>query len=120
MQTLTIEQKQYAVVPMSDYNAMLSQVETMQDINAMTQFDKDLASGGEELMPSEYAERIIFGESPYLVWREYRNLTLKAVSLATGIDIASISRIENNKRDPSIKQLKAIAQALKVDSSDLI
>lgn len=86
----------------------------------MLQFDKDLASGKEELIPSEFAERLIFGENPYLVWREYRGLTLKNVSDATGIDSATISRIENNKREPSIKQVKAIAQALKLEVNDLI
>ncbi len=120
MQTLTIEQKDYALVPMSDYNAMLERVEAMQDIEAMAQFDKDLASGKEEMISSKFAERLIFGENPCLVWREYRELTLKNVSDATGIDVTTISRIENNKRDPSIKQVKSIAQALKIEVTDLI
>lgn len=126
MQTLTIEQKDYALLPMSDYNAMLELAEDMQDmqdIEDMLQFDKDLASGKEELIPSEFAERLIFGENPYLVWREYRGFTLKNVSDAsdaTGIDSTTISRIENNKRDPSVKQVKAIAQVLKLEVNDLI
>jgi len=34
--------------------------------------------------------------------------------------MSTISRIENNKREPSIKQVKSIAQALKLEVSDLI
>ncbi|MBW5290996.1 MAG: Phage-related transcriptional regulator [Candidatus Ruthia sp. Asou_11_S2] len=120
MQILTIEQKDYALIPMSDYNSMLVLAEDVQDIADMVQFDKDLASGKEELIPSEFAERLIFGENPYLVWREYRGLTLKNVSDVTGIDVTTISRIENNKRDPSVKQVKSIAQVLKIEVTDLI
>jgi transcriptional regulator with XRE-family HTH domain len=64
------------------------------------------------MITSEFAERLIFGENPCLVWREYRTLTLKDMSNATGI--------ENNKREPSIKQIKAIAKALKLEVDDLI
>jgi transcriptional regulator with XRE-family HTH domain len=42
------------------------------------------------------------------------------LSNITGIDIATLSRIENNKREPSVKQIKAIAQALKLEVDDLI
>ena len=120
MQTLTIDEKDYAVIPMSDYNAMLKSVENTQDIADIEQFRKDLASGKEEMIPSAFAERLIFGENPYLVWREYRQLTLQNISDATGINVATLSRIENNKRDPSIKYLKAIAAALRVEVNDLI
>ena len=120
MQILTIENKDYVVVPMDDYNTILELAEDAQDIADMAQFDIDLASSKEELIPSEFAERIIFGENPFLVWREYRALTLKDISNATGIDATTISRIENNKREPSVKQVKAIAKALKLDVDDLI
>ncbi|SFV57209.1 hypothetical protein MNB_SUP05-5-563 [hydrothermal vent metagenome] len=72
MQTLNIENKEYVLLPMKKYNYMLSNLEDQQDIADMIQFDKDLKSGKEEMIPAEYAERIIFGESPYLVWREYK------------------------------------------------
>ncbi|SFV88621.1 hypothetical protein MNB_SUP05-SYMBIONT-5-1101 [hydrothermal vent metagenome] len=55
-----------------------------------------------------------------IVWREYRELTLKDISRTTDINMSTISRIENNKREPSIKQVKSIAQALKLEVSDLI
>jgi transcriptional regulator with XRE-family HTH domain len=41
------------------------------------------------------------------------------LSNITGIDIATLSRIENNKLEPSIKQIKAIAQALKLEVANL-
>ena len=120
MQTLTIGGKDYAVVPMGDYNTMLELAENTQDMADIMQCRKDLANGREEMIPGKFAERLIFGENPYLVWREYRGLTLQNISDATGISVATLSRIENNKREPSIKQLKAIAAALRVDASDLI
>jgi DNA-binding XRE family transcriptional regulator len=120
MQILTIEQKDYAIVPMNDYNSMLKLAQNAQDMADITQYRQDLVSGKEEMIISEFAERLIFGENPCLVWREYRTLTLKDLSNITSIDIATLSRIENNKREPSIKQIKAIAQALKLEVDDLI
>lgn len=120
MQTLTIQQKDYAVVPMDDYNTVLALAEDAQDMADIEQYRQDLASGKEEMIPSEFAERLICGENPYLVWREYRALTLKELSNATEINITTLSRIENNKREPSVKQVKAIAQALKLEAGDLI
>jgi DNA-binding XRE family transcriptional regulator len=120
MQILTIEQKDYAVVPMNDYNNMLKLAQNTQDMVDIRQYRQDLTSGKDEMITSEFAERLIFGENPCLVWREYRTLTLKDMSNATGIDSATLSRIENNKREPSIKQIKAIAKALKLEVDDLI
>ncbi|SFV88623.1 hypothetical protein MNB_SUP05-SYMBIONT-5-1102 [hydrothermal vent metagenome] len=69
MQTLTIEQRDYALMPIDDYNAMLSLAENAQDVADIAQYRKELVSGKEEVIPSEFAERLIFGENPYSMAR---------------------------------------------------
>ena len=120
MQTLTIQQQEYAVVPMSDYQALLREHEQKQDFLDVLEYRDKLKNNSEEMLPENFAERLIFGENPFLVWREYRQLKLKELSEKSKIDSATLSRIENNKREPSIKQLQAIAKVLNVTINDLV
>jgi transcriptional regulator with XRE-family HTH domain len=46
-------------------------------------------------------------------------LALQGISQKTGIANATLSRIENNKREPSVAQLKAIAEAHSLEVTDL-
>ena len=49
--------------------------------------------------------------------REEKGLTIKDVSLMSGTAVSLISQIENNKANPSLSTLRAIAKALGVDVS---
>ncbi len=120
MQTLTINHEQYAVVRLLDYEKLLGDFEDKQDAQDVLNYQAQLKNGKEEAVPAEFAQRLISGENPCMVWREYRQLKLKDISKASGIDMATLSRIENNKRAPSVKQLQKIAEVLAVDIDDLI
>lgn len=48
-----------------------------------------------------------------------RRLTIKAVALLSGVDPATISRIERRKNSPKPETLVALARALKVDAGRL-
>lgn len=52
--------------------------------------------------------------------RKENNLTLKELHNKTGISISFISDIENKRRNPSIDNLKVLAQALNTSVSDLL
>ena len=120
MQTLTINQEEFAIVPIEQYQELLRDNENKKDVSDVVEYREKLKNREEEAIPSEFAERLIFNENPFLVWREYRRLKLKDLGVATGIDVATLSRIENSKRDPNIKQLKTIASALNINTSDLL
>jgi mRNA interferase RelE/StbE len=105
---------------MKEYQHLLQDSENKQDMLDVLEYREKLANDEEEAMPSEFAERLIFGENPILVWRECRGLKLKDISEATGIDSATLSRIENNKRESGVKQLQAISKALNLDIDDLL
>lgn len=48
-----------------------------------------------------------------------KNLSVRQVSLLTGISKSSISRIMNNQISPTADQLEALAKGLKIKISDL-
>lgn len=73
----------------------------------------------EELIPEEYAERLISGENPIKVWREYRQLTQKTLAKAVKISVPYLSQLENSERTASIAVLKKIAKTLKLSLDDL-
>ncbi|ACD23820.1 transcriptional regulator, MerR family [Clostridium botulinum B str. Eklund 17B (NRP)] len=54
------------------------------------------------------------------LFRNKKDLTLKELNKLTGISISFISDIENNRRNPSIDNLKILAKALDVQVSQLL
>ncbi|MBO1909685.1 helix-turn-helix transcriptional regulator [Microvirga sp. 3-52] len=64
------------------------------DVRAYDAAKRRLASGDDELIPAEFANRILGGESPARVWREYRGLTAKELAVQVGISEADLGQIE--------------------------
>lgn len=114
--------EEMVVLSRKDYEAMLLKLERVEDLEdslAVADFEKKLAAGQEELIPSEFVDRMIEGESPVRVWREYRALSAKDLAARAGISTAYLSEIETGKKDGSVSALKSIADALKLDLDDL-
>ena len=79
-----------------------------------------IAAGDDESFPAELADRLLSGEHPLKVWREYRGLTLAQLGEVCGVSAAALSQIETGKREPSVGLLKKLAEALRVDMDDLV
>lgn len=108
------------VLPRADYEALLEAAEMLSDVAAYDRFKEKLAAGEEELIPSEYVYRMLDGENPVRVWREFRALSAKDLAAAAGISAAYLSEIESGKKEGSFSALRKIAKALKVDLEDII
>lgn len=52
--------------------------------------------------------------------REQKGLTQKFIADTIGVDVSTISKIENSKANPSLKILRNIASVLDVPASALI
>jgi hypothetical protein len=81
------------------------------DVQAYDAAKRRLASGDDKLIPAEFANRILDGESPVRVWREYRGLTEKGLAARVGISEAALGQIaEENccgiERRPRRRDLK--------------
>lgn len=103
----------FAVVPMAEWEAMLSRLEDLQDIADAK------ASRGEEVFPSDLVDRLLAGESPLRVWREYRGHTLQVLADRCGVSRQMVSMIEHGKANPSSDLLAKLASALACDMDDL-
>ncbi len=75
---------------------------------------------GEESFPAELACRLLDGENPIKVYRQYRGLTQKGLAGKAGTKAAYISQIETGRRTGSTKTLRRIAKALGVDLDDIV
>ena len=108
---------EWAVIPYKEY---LHLVEIENSLNELTEFHIKVKQGEEELIPNEFAMRLIKGENPIRVWREYRHISQADLALEVGISIPYLSQIECNERTPSIDVAKRIAETLKVSVDDII
>ncbi|HSK38964.1 MAG TPA: helix-turn-helix transcriptional regulator, partial [Arenibaculum sp.] len=81
-------------------------LEDLEDILAA-----ERARGGTPL-PLDQAKRIMDGENPVRVWREYRGLSLRGLAAKAGIGPSYLSEIERAEKPGSVDACKALADAL--------
>lgn len=108
------------VLPRAEFEKLQDAVEDIQDAQAHRDIERKLASGEEELIPSEFANRLIDGENPIRVWREYRGLKAGELAGKTGISQAYLSEIETGKKEGRVSTLSAIAGVLGLTIDDLV
>jgi DNA-binding XRE family transcriptional regulator len=113
-------QPEYAVVPIETYRRLLALAEDMEDIRAYDRAMGEIDRGEDEILPAEWAERLLSGASrPLRIWREYRGLTQQQLGDAAGVGKSYISQIEAGRKQPTVAVLQALARALAVDMEDL-
>lgn len=110
-------QPEWAVIPYKEY-LRLAEFDKMSD--EVKSFKKKLVQGKEELIPDEYAVRLIKGENAIRVWREYRELTQIELAKAVGISTPYLSQLEHGQRQASTKTLAKIGDKLRISIADLI
>ena len=95
-------------------------LEDSEDIRDLKENLKAIEEKREIVIPGEVTFAIIDGTTPIRAWREYKNIKMKDLAKKTGISSSYLSQIENEKRNPTIDTLKALALALSVDIEMLI
>lgn len=117
---LTIDGQAYVALTRGRYEQLVELVEDAADAAAVERFKERLASGEEELLPSEMVDRMLAGENLVRVWREHRGLTVSALAEKAGIAQPYLSQIETGKREGTLQTMKKIADALRVTLDDLV
>jgi DNA-binding XRE family transcriptional regulator len=107
------------VLPEAEYKKLAEAAKDAADAEAVREFNARLAASEEELMPAEFANRIIDGENKIRVWREFRAITARDLAEKAEISASFLSQIENGERDGSFETIKKIAAALRISVSDL-
>ncbi|MCE8441507.1 helix-turn-helix transcriptional regulator [Rhodovulum sulfidophilum] len=107
-------------IPRHEYERLRAAAEDLEDILAYDRAKADLAAGRAELVPAEFADRLIDGESPVRVYRALRGLTQAALAEKAGVNRVTVAELETGRKQGSAQTLKKIADALGVTVDDLI
>lgn len=89
-------------------------------IQAALAVEARIASGEEEIIPASIVNRLLDGETPLRVWREFRELTQTDLARLSGVNPIQIVDIEAARKSGSVGTLRKLAAALHVSVDDII
>ena len=103
-------------IPRSEYERLVAAAD---DLAAVTAYDRAIAAGGEG-MPHDVLARIIDGESPVRVIREWRGISAAELARRAGLHRVQVHDVESGKSAGSVQTMKRIAEALDVPLDDIV
>ena len=106
----------FVKVPKKEFETLIDKLEDAQDRLALDEALRE----HEEKVPSALVHRMVAGESPLRVFRQFRGLTQQALADAAKVSKTTISELETGRKDGSIKTIARIAEVLNVDIDDLV
>ena len=104
----------------SEYDRLCALEEDFADVRRALAVEARIASGEEEVFPACTVDRLIDGEPPLRVWREWRHLSQAALARASGVNRVQIVDIEAGRSTGSVHTLRKLADALGVAVDDII
>ena len=107
-------------IPKTEYDRLCALEEEFSEIQAALAVAARIARGEEELLPANVVDRLIDGEPPLRVWREFRNQSQAALARASGVNRVQIVEIEAGRGSGSVHTLRKLADALRVAVDDLV
>jgi mRNA interferase RelE/StbE len=103
-------------IPRAEYDRLVADSETLADLAAC---DAARAEAGEG-MPLAVFSRIVSGENPVKVIREWRGLAQAELARRADLHRVQLHDIETGKSRGSVETLRAIAVALDVGMDDVV
>jgi len=107
----------FVVIPFAQFRQFAPQVEAVLSDEEL--FDMAMADHNGPAVPHAVMARLIDGENPVKVYREWRTLTQADLAAKTGVTSGYVSQVERGVRQLSRKAQAAFATALGVNSDDL-
>lgn len=108
----------FALVPRAEYNRLLEiEADAAEDEAAsriIRETELAIKEGREVVLPREVADRLIAGENPVLVMREWRNIGQADLAAAANLSRANLAEIEKGRRAVTAVLQKRLARALNV------
>ena len=111
--------KQTVTLSRRDWEAFVDALDEERDLQILREADERRARGEDTGLPVAYVERLLAGENPVRVWREFRALSTTALANKAKVSQPYLSEIETGLKPGSVAALKKLAVALKVDLDDL-
>ena len=107
-------------IPRAEYDRLCALEEDFADISAALAVEARIGRGEEELIPADVVDRLVDGDAPLRVWREFRNLTQAEFARASGVNRVQIVEIEAGRSTGSVHTLRKLADALGVAVDDMV
>lgn len=102
-----------------EYDRLHAAAEHLADLQTFDRAKAALAAGEDELLPADYANRLLNGENPLRVYRELRGMTQVVLAEKAGVSRVTVAEIETGRKQGSVTTLRALADALGVSIDDL-
>jgi DNA-binding XRE family transcriptional regulator len=106
-------------IPREEYDRLRAAAEDLADLQSYDRAKAALVGGGDELIPSDYANRLLDGENPLRVYRDLRGMTQATLAARAGVNRVTVAEIETGRKQGSVASLRALAGALDVTLDDL-
>ena len=106
-------------IPREEYDRLRTAAEDLADLQAFDRAKAALAAGEDELIPLDFANRLLNGENALQVYRELRGMTQAALAEKAGVGRVLVAEIETGRKQGSVATLRALAKAIGVSLDDL-
>jgi DNA-binding XRE family transcriptional regulator len=106
-------------IPREEYDRLRAAAEDLADLQAYDRAIAALAAGEDEMIPAEYVNRLLNGDSPLRVYRDLRGMTQAALAERSGVNRVTVAEIETGRKQGSVATLRKLAGALGVTVDDL-
>lgn len=103
-------------IPLEEYERLMEAKEQLEERLAVEAWQANPQRG----LPDELVARVLDGEAPLRVLREWRGLGQSALARASGVNRVQIADIEAGRKTGSVATLKKLADALGVPLDDLV
>ena len=103
-------------IPKVEYERLMQAAEDLEDLEAV----KNYLAAPKEGLPLAFMERMIDGESPLSVYRDWRGFNQSSLSKASDVNRVQIADIEAGRSKGSVATLKKLAETLNVSIDDLV
>jgi antitoxin component HigA of HigAB toxin-antitoxin module len=98
----------------ADFDAIRELLEDAADMTDIGAVCRKLDSGETGTLSAAVVNRLLDGEHPVTVLREYRGLSVSALAAAAGTSQSFVSEIEAGRKRGGVETLNRIARALSV------
>ncbi len=100
----------------TDYQSLVAAKQELEDIQAYDRGMNDNAEG----IPHEYMLRLINGENPLAIFRQWRGHNQTELAKLSTVNRVQITDIESGRKTGSVATLKKLADALGISLDDLV
>ncbi|MEO0653495.1 MAG: helix-turn-helix transcriptional regulator [Pseudomonadota bacterium] len=104
------------VIAREEYDRLLCARDELDDLRALAAY----RTAPEDGMPHAFVTRLIDGEAPLRVIRDWRGLSQSALARMSGVNRVQIADIEAGRATGSVETLKKLAQTLDVTIDELV